>query len=88
MAAKYQARSLTRSGSSREIAIEIIAQVLESSMYLPAEQEFPYFDTKATILSRFCAIERLYNRCHEASFLTIQFGFFFRIRFGHVEGNC
>ena len=78
MAAKYQARSLTRPGSSREIAIEIIAQVRESSMYLPAVQEVPYLDTNATILSRFCAIERLYDRCHETSFLTtIQFGFFF-----------
>ena len=35
---------LIRSGSYRKIAIEIIAQLRDGSMYLTAVQEVPYFN--------------------------------------------
>ena len=69
-------QTFIRSGSSRKIVIKIIAQMRESSMYLPAVQEIPYLNRNATILSRICMIESFYNCYHVAWFSTIWLGFF------------
>ena len=57
-----------RSGSSWKIAIKIIVQMRDGSVYLPAAQEVPYLNRNTTVLSQFCAIESLYDCYHVALF--------------------
>ena len=68
------------------MAIEIITQLHDNSMYLLAVQEVPYLNRNVTILSPFYVIESLYDCYHVASFSTIQFGFF-QMQSDRVEEN-
>ena len=74
--------SFIRSGSSREISTEIIAQVCDNSMYSPAVQEVPYLNRNVTMSLQFCAIEIFYN-----SFFFFFFFFFFFDAIGPCGGK-